>query len=160
MPPSARHGESFGIYSLTDLVNIKKQALLWLNILTSTKKSRLHKNVMSRIQKRPDMVVWDARLVAALCEMGDVLRNTKRQDKLLFVYACMIGDLSTVQLLLGNTRPPTYLSMLPGVKDNQNRLLFANSANQKIASEQLIWLFMPTACLRSPQDVKDQPRAA
>lgn len=138
-PGKSRHLD--GQYTAADFFEVKKNALLWANILSQAPKKRLRKVVEKRLRASSQAGLWTQRLCATLCEIGSLVRDLDRTQKVPFVFACMAGDLSAIQKILLNHKLPNFIFHMPGVigQDRHGRICFIA---EKGASEHLVYLLM------------------
>lgn len=131
-------------YTAADFFVVKKNALLWANILSQTPKKRLKTVVDKRIRAFPQAGIWTQRLCAALCEVGALSRELDSAQQVPFVFACMTGDLSAIEKILLNHKLPNFIFNMPGVigQDHHGRIRFVA---KKGASEHLVYLLMMVA---------------
>lgn len=134
--------ENFVKYDAPALAKVKKQALLWLAVLTQTPCKKLRSKIDSRVCLAVGNKVWSDRLKITLFEMGKVLRDLPKKDRFNFVYWSMSGNVPMLNKLLRKKKVPTFISILPGVDCRLNHWM---STRGEVASGQLIWLFMKVA---------------
>lgn len=140
-------GKTLAVYHYATQCHIKRQALLWANILVDTKNAALARVLTRRLNTLPPKTgeaLMKVRLFGALQELSVALKNVPNKDKVPLVYACMLGDIDMLFRLLGRRAVPDFIKAIPGIDVTSRGAVVVS---YDAAMKQLAWMFM---CIAYP----------
>lgn len=141
-----KRGKPLAVYDYAAQCHIKRQALLWANILADTKNAALARVLTRRLnmlQPKTGEALMKVRLFGALQELSVALKTLPNKDKVPLVYACMLGDIDKLFHLLERRAVLGFIKTIPGINVTSRGAVVVS---YDAATKQLAWMFMCIAC--------------